>query len=78
MTIDPFPEVRTRVELEYVPEGRFVECVACVGHELLDDESDPHAWAKEHESTHPGHGRFRIVAMTNFRVVPAGIAEPAR
>ncbi|MET9915107.1 hypothetical protein ABZZ74_52195 [Streptomyces sp. NPDC006476] len=44
MIPDPFPEIRTRVELDALPPGTFVECVACVDHDYVIADVDPHEW----------------------------------
>jgi hypothetical protein len=71
MTAEPFPIVETWGELKALPEGSFVECVSCIEHLYVVDETDPHEWATGHAKRTLGHDRFRVVAMTNFRVVPA-------
>lgn len=75
MTGHPFPEIQTRVELDAAPAARFVECVHCIDHKLLTDESDPLEWADEHASKRPEHVRYRVVSQTNFRVVPTAVEE---
>ncbi|MER5914894.1 hypothetical protein ABT124_31640 [Streptomyces sp. NPDC001982] len=70
MTAEPFPIVESWDELKALPEGSFVECVSCIEHLYVAGDVDPQAWAAEHARGVPTHERFRIVAMTNFRVVP--------
>ncbi|MCF3136287.1 hypothetical protein [Streptomyces olivochromogenes] len=65
---DPYPLVASWDELKELPEGSFVECARCTEHLFVRGDSDPHAWASEHTKKTIGHDRFRIVAMTNFRV----------
>lgn len=43
----------------------------CVGTADLKDDVDPHAWGQEHARKHPGHDRYRVRSVTNFRVLPA-------
>lgn len=77
MKTDPFPEVRTSVDLKATPESRGVECVLCVEHKFLDNGTDPTLWAEMHVEQRPGHTRFRTVTQSNFRVSPSGlVVEP--
>ncbi|MGZ3097922.1 DUF7848 domain-containing protein [Streptomyces sp. H72] len=67
----PFPVIRTRSELDSIPTGRTVECANCVEDVDLTPDVDPHAWGQAHAKDHPGHVRYRVRSVTNFRVVPA-------
>ena len=75
MKTDPFPEVRTDVELNQAPESRWVECVQCVEHKSTNDGTDPTVWAALHTEQRPGHNRFRTVAQSNFRVAPSRLVS---
>ncbi|MCX5420348.1 hypothetical protein [Streptomyces sp. NBC_00078] len=77
MKIDPFPEVRSGVELDEAPESRWDECVHCIDHKSLNDGTDPTLWAELHAEQRPGHVRFRTVVQANFSVAPSRlIATP--
>jgi hypothetical protein len=73
---DPFPEVRTRVELGAAPAREWIECAGCLEHESVGDPRDQMFWAERHAKAHPGHNRFRTVRQSNFRIAPTGFAVP--
>jgi hypothetical protein len=72
--IDPFPEVRTRVELGALPPREWIECAGCLEHESVGDPIDQMLWAGQHAKEHPAHDRFRTVRQSAFRIAPAGFA----
>lgn len=71
MTVDPFPMVRSDVELGAVPAREWVECAGCMEHEPLGNGSEASVWAELHAKER-GHDRFRTVRQANFRVIPGG------
>jgi len=74
--MDPFLEVRTRVELGAAPAREWIECAGCIEHGSVGDPIDQMLWAVQHVNEHPGHIRFRTVRQSNFRIAPAGFAAP--
>lgn len=73
---DPFPEVRTRVELGAAPAREWIECAGCLENESVGDPRDQMLWAERHAKEHPSHDRFRAVRQSNFRIAPSGFAVP--
>lgn len=74
MTVNPFPEIKNRMELDSIPSRGWIECVNCIESQDVTDGRDPDEWALEHSALYPSHQRYRIVSQVNFRVVPSGVA----
>ena len=68
MSGNPFPEVRSKNDLDDVSTARYVECVGCIDPVPLKEDDDPVEWAQEHVNVRPWHARFRITTTTNFSV----------
>jgi hypothetical protein len=73
MAGDAFPTIRTKGELHFIPIWRHVECAAATCHDDtkdIDDGTNPYEWALKHVQLNPGHDRFRVRSVSNFRVLP--------
>ncbi|MFI6548612.1 hypothetical protein ACIBO9_35750 [Streptomyces prunicolor] len=78
MTPDPWPELHTHLETGTLPARRWIECVACIDIETLNDgdrDGDAEEWAMAHAKLYPAHTRFRAVSQVRFRLAPR--ADPA-
>ncbi|WP_089105882.1 DUF7848 domain-containing protein [Streptomyces hyaluromycini] len=85
---DPYPEVKSRLEIGALPGRSWIECVNCIEHQWMNAKGavegpgedpvtqDPDEWALEHNAKYPTHTRYRTVSQTNFRVVPS--VQPER
>lgn len=73
MAGNTFPTIRSRGELHFIPIRRHVECaVATCRDDMkdIDDGTNPYEWALKHAQLNPGHDRFRLRSLSNFRVLP--------